>query len=618
MEINSSLPGAHGPEPQPHKKPQRARANSDFQNAQGAEPAATPSSELRELAAKGESREGRKRTLFRSRKRDSQASQSTSGSPSAPQGKEIVRAVEGAVLDNTQPNPVEALNLSLQEVNDAVGFLRRALPPALAEKFDVGKFDTVEQFIAGNDKLLQAFRESGLLEALMAPEKMDLDKPAADTPESEHHTLIRRLAASPHFQSIALAVLATVIKTTAWYGQTAVSDNATLKFIGAAALDNRAGRAVLATAVKIVGSWLIALAEYVPFTAATTIADKNGIKLAKFRGILQPIDLITFLAFVRFVDNQQLLPQQLGGLGVVVAGSALANMPEKDMLALERLRHDMEKKNTKMSKALGSLRAHTPILKNKDPRDSHIELKVRATEARALAKHLSDDVAPQLRSLQAELQTAIGQVQPALADGVEAEPTEQEAVLAKQSRRIGKMLEAIPKMVKELESLAGDAGEHSEQKSNRLKKLFNRGWWIAEGAVAVSSSIFLLKHDPMAAALTLSAGATGVKTLAWFKHTTKTDEELLPDMLTPKSPKLLGLAQKAARIGYSWGWAFFEYVQLTIANRVADVVPVRGAIEVMDLVWMATFMYMVKGDKLKWQQAAGLAAAAAGVGIANL
>ncbi|MBU6487687.1 MAG: DMT family protein, partial [Burkholderiales bacterium] len=160
--------------------------------------------------------------------------------------------------------------------------------------------------------------------------------------------------------------------------------------------------------------------------------------------------------------------------------------------------------------------------------------------------------------------------------------------------------------------------EHSEQKSNRLKKLFNRGWWIAEGAVAVSSSIFLMKHDPMAAALTLSAGATGVKTLAWFKHTTKTDEELLPDMLTPKNPKLLGLAQKAARIGYSWGWAFFEYVQLTIANRVADVVPVRGAIEVMDLVWMATFMYMVKGDKLKWQQAAGLAAAAAGVGIANL
>lgn len=547
-----------------------------------------------------------------------QAPESAGGSPNTPGKKEIVRAVAGAVPEKARPNPVEELNLSLQQFNDALAYLQRSLPPGLAEKFDFGTFQTVEQFVARNDDLLKAFQDAGLLAALMAPEGSEPAEPAADAQESEQHSMLRRLAASPHFQSIAFAVLATVIKTTAWYGQTAVSDNATLGLVGAAALQNPAARTVLATAVKIVGSWLIALAEYVPFTAATNIADKNGIKLAKFRGILQPIDLGTFLAFVALVDNEPLKPQHFAGFGTVVVGSALANLPESDLPPLTRMLRDAEKADSKISKALASVREHTPILKNKDPRNSHIELKVRKTEALALAAHLRSDVATQLRSLQADLRSATTSRELAVADGADNEPTELEAALAKQLRRVDKMLAAIPKMSAELESLAGEAGEHSEQKANRLKKLFNRGWWIAEGALAVVSSIFLLKDDPMAAALTLSAGATGVKTLAWFKHTTKTDEELLPDMLTPSNPKLLGAAHKAARVAYSWGWAFFEYIQLTIANRVADVVPVRGAIEIMDLLWMATFMYMVKGDKLKWPQVAGLALASAGVGIADM
>lgn len=121
----------------------------------------------------------------------------------------------------------------------------------------------------------------------------------------------------------------------------------------------------------------------------------------------------------------------------------------------------------------------------------------------------------------------------------------------------------------------------------------------------------------MAAALSLSAGATGIKTLAWFKHTTKKDEELLPEKLTPKNPERLDLAYKIARVLYSWRYAFFEYIELTIADGEADVVPVRGAIEGTDAVWTMAFLSMVKGAEVKLKQLSGLLLAAFGIWIAT-
>jgi len=91
----------------------------------------------------------------------------------------------------------------------------------------------------------------------------------------------------------------------------------------------------------------------------------------------------------------------------------------------------------------------------------------------------------------------------------------------------------------------------------------------------------------------------------------------LPEKLTPTDPKRLELAYKIARVLYSWRYAFFEYIELTIANGEADVVPVRGAIEGTDAVWTMAFLSMVKGAEVKLKQLSGLLLAAFGIWIAT-
>jgi uncharacterized protein (DUF486 family) len=532
--------------------------------------------------------------------------------------KEIVRAVDGAISEQVQPNPVEALNASLPQIEVALSQLLRSLPPEFAEMLDFGAIETMEDFLAGSDKLLETLEQAGLLEALVEAMGPEGAEPAqANAEESEQRGRLRRAIASPYVPVISLAIVATLLKTAAWYGLPSVSDDTVLASIGLGALTHPALRKVAATAAKIVGSWLIALTEYIPFTTATSIADKNDIHLAKFRGILQPIDLGAFLGAAAMLDHEKIVLHHYIGFAIVIVGSALANWPDNELPPLERMLRDAAKPDAAMSKALASIREHTPVLKNKDPRESRGQLRARQSEALALAQYLNEDVTAQLESLKTSLQRALASRELAVADGADSEPTGLEPELGKQLRKVEKMLAAAPRLSEQLEDLARVAGEQSEQKAKRMKTVFTRAWWIAEAAAATAAIVFMAKDDPMAAALSLSAGATGIKTLAWFKHTTKKDEELLPKKLTPKNPERLDLAYKMARVLYSWRYAFFEYVELTIANSEADVVPVRGAIEGTDAVWTMAFLSMVKGAEVKLKQLSGLLLAAFGIWIAT-
>lgn len=614
----SAAGGADGPQ---NRVPPPPKEHPD--NGDKAQPAARGraqgSSELQGLPEENSRGEARRRwrSLFRTPAREMPSPESASQDTDALK-KKIVRAVDGAISEQAQPNPLEALNASLPQIDVALSQLLRSLPPEFAETFDVGAIETMDDFLAGSDKLLEALEQAGVLDALMeamGPEHAQ--SPQANGEESEQRSRLRRAIASPYVPVISLAIVATLLKTAAWYGLPSISDDTVLASIGLGALAHPALRKVVATAAKIVGSWLIALTEYIPFTTATSIADKNDINLAKFRGILQPIDLGAFLGAAAVLDHEKIGPHHYIGFAIVIAGSTLANWPDNELPPLERMLRDAAKPDSAMSNALASIREHTPILKNKDPRESRSQLRTRQSEALALAQYLNEDVTAQLKSLESSLQRALASRELAVADGADSEPTELEAELGKQLRKVEKMLAAAPRLSEQLEDLAREAGEQSEQKAKRMKTIFTRAWWIAQGAAATGAVVFMLKDDPMAAALSLSAGATGIKTLAWFKHTTKKDEELLPEKLTPTDPKRLELAYKIARVLYSWRYAFFEYIELTIANGEADVVPVRGAIEGTDAVWTMAFLSMVKGAEVKLKQLSGLLLAAFGIWIAT-
>lgn len=618
----SAADGANGPpDPKPLPPITHSRAGDDAPPAPRRQ--ARASHELGGLTRRGaDDGTHQRRRLFRIRSAESQdaSREFEGGDPGAPRN-EIVRAVDGAVAELAATGAVAELGGSLAQIEVALAQLRNSLPPGLAEMFDSGALETMGDLLAESDKLLEAIQRAGLLdelEELMAAVAVEQIAPAHEgAEESEQRSLLRRAWASPLVRVIALAVVATGLKTAAWYGLPSVSDDAVLASIGFGALAHPVLRKVVATTAKILGSWLIALTEYIPFTAATTIADKNDIHLAKFRGILQPIDLGAFLGAAALLDNEKIQTHHLVGFTIVIIGSALANWPDKELPALERMLRDAAKPDSAMSKGLASLREHTPVLKNKDPRESRSQLRAREAEALALAEYLEADVTTQLESLKTALQGALASCEQAVTAGADSEQTKQEAALAGQLRKVENMLAAAPRLSAQLEELAGAAGEQSEQKAKRMKTLFNRAWWIAQGAAATAAVVFMVKDDPMAAAVSLSAGATGIKTLAWYKHTTKKDEELLPAKLTPKDPERLDLAYKIARVFYSWRIAFFEYIELTIANGEADVVPVRGAIEGADALWTTAFLSMVKGTEVQLKQLSGLLLSAFGIWIAT-
>lgn len=608
--------GSHSGEIPPHSVPPRPNRHSGADDR--ALPAARPhppSPELRGLAKQNEDGETRRRRLplFRSRTRQTSSPEFPNQSPGT-EKKEIVRATDSALSGPAQPHPVEALTVSLAQIDVALGYLKRSLPPGLADIVDFDDMEAIEDFLAGCAKLIKALEDTGVMEELMAAVASELTGPEgelanADTEESEQRSLLRRLLASPYPRIIALIAIATVLKTAAWYGLPSVSDDTVLASLGLGTLAHPVLRKVAATTAKIFGSWLIALTEYVPFTAATTIADKNDIHLARLRGILQPIDLGAFLGAAALLDHERIETHHLLGFTIAIIGSAFASWPDNELPVFERMLHDATKPDSAVSKTLASLREYTPVLKNRDPRESRGQLRTRKEEALALAKYLDADVTGQLESLKSALQSALASREQAVAACADSEPTEQEAAFIGQLRRVENTLVAARRLSDQLEELAAAAGEQSEQKAKRMKTLFNRAWWIAQGAAATGAVVFMLKEDPLATAVSLSVGATGIKTLAWFKHTTKEEQGLSPEKLTPKD--------LIARVLYSWRIAFFEYIELTIANSEADVVPVRGAIEAADAVWTTAFLSMVKGSEVKLRQLSGLLLAAFGIWIAT-
>ncbi|CAN7579600.1 DMT family protein [Trinickia sp. LjRoot230] len=511
------------------------------------------------------------------------------------------------------------LSQSLDQLNQCVRFLQQELPPDIAAKLNLTTFASADEFAANADELLNVIRSFVVLgPAANDPTTTNINAHAlADIDESERHRLMMRMIRSPKFQAIALTFIATFLKTAAWYGQTlpVFTDDNVLAFFGAAGLTGSAARTAVATMLKALSSWTVpALLEYIAVTSANNIADKSG-DLSKVRAIGQTMDLAWFTVFLEFLKHEPLEAQNFAGLAVVVGGAIVANKPDSKLPRIDQILHELEPRDSKLSRMLAAVRNVTPGLKNADPRTSHIALREREKDARALVEHLNGEVCTQLQSLRDGIQGILSAPE-ALPPDVDV------AELKRQLRRCDKLLKAIPKMSEQLGEVASDAENASAAKSEKMKKRFNTILWSTEALMAAATAI-ALKVDPAVSLVPVMIAATGLKNIAWYKHTTKTADEMRPKWLSFKQPKLQKIVDATSRVVFSWKWAFFEYVYLAIADRVAqdnhiNLMTVRGPIEFVDLAWMATFMYMVKDQKLKWPQVTGLAMAGAGILIANL
>jgi hypothetical protein len=118
---------------------------------------------------------------------------------------------------------------------------------------------------------------------------------------------------------------------------------------------------------------------------------------------------------------------------------------------------------------------------------------------------------------------------------------------------------------------SNDSGSRSSTATCSITtRIFFGGWLLGQVTFYILAVFMFLERRRLIAVLSLSAAATGVKTIAWYMHTVLGDHQLLPASLTPKSPRTKQFAFAAVKVIMSWFIALGEYVPLTLANRTAD------------------------------------------------
>lgn len=547
------------------------------------------------------------------------ASRATAGSGSADR---IEAVVESATLPST----------SLQEFQESLRQLALHLPDQAAQLTTyAAEIQNVHDFVARSPELLSALQVAFNSEP--APVNVD------DTAEGSRHgggarsnvrdaaaalgVGAKNIATSPMTWAIGLSCLSTALKTAAWYGHTIIPDNRLL------APGHAPHRDVALTAIKTALSWGIALAEYIPLTMANRVADKAGISLTSLRGVIEAMDLGWFVGFLKVVKHEPLNWHHYLGLVMAGAGCTIMNKPSSFLPGIdEGIARTQARAGNAIRRIGGRLRGAGDLERNDESR-SPAQVGNRQADVQALLERLGP-IQTQLQTVRDVIRAMLPaqstehfdrHVGQRLSDMPQSEAGTAE-VLAAHLARIDDLISESPQTSAVLRTVRDSLNELSTQAPDTLKKIFAGGWLVGEAVFAGVAAV-LLKYDrPMGAALTLSAGATGVKTVAWYAHTVVPDDKLLPTALTPAGPLQRELAHTAVKIAMSWAIAMFEYIPLTLAHRTADqhdinLAKVRGAIAAMDLVWLAAFMLMVKGEKLEWQHFLGLTLAGAGVAVAN-
>jgi uncharacterized protein (DUF486 family) len=486
-----------------------------------------------------------------------------------------------------------ALSGSLQKFRHAFRQLKKQLPPAQRQRLEalLEGMENAGDFVAHSPQLLDALQGTDLPQHT-APSTASIWEQAASTTKAT----TRNIVAAPHTQLLALSFVSTGLKTAAWYAQTVIPDGKLLA--------HPAQKNAQLTAIKTAISWAIALAEYIPITLANRRADHAGIHLAGFRGVIEAMDLGWFLGFLKLVKHAPLRWPHYLGLGITGAGCAVMNQP---------------------SAAGCSPNAHEADLEGHPVTAS--QLRTCQSDVAGLLGQLNGPVCAELALLQADLQTLCGRALPPLdSQPVQLDsalPTDQtQDMLSPYLKRLDHLLLAVPHISDALIELRANLQQLAQEAPQALQKVFAGGFLVGEIIFGITGAVLLAQHKTLPAALALSAAATGVKTVAWYAHTVVSDDKLLPEAWTPSEPKSREWVYSAVKVAMSWGIALFEYIPLTMAHRSADqehlnLSKIRGVIEAMDLVWMALFMRMVKGDKLQRQHIAGLVLAGVGVAVAN-
>jgi hypothetical protein len=117
---------------------------------------------------------------------------------------------------------------------------------------------------------------------------------------------------------------------------------------------------------------------------------------------------------------------------------------------------------------------------------------------------------------------------------------------------------------------SNDTDDKNSPTCSIATRVFFGGWFLGQTTFYILAVFMFLERRRLIAVLSLSAAATGVKTIAWYMHTVLGDHQLLPPSLIPHSPKARQFAFATVKVVMSWFIALGEYVPLTLANRTAD------------------------------------------------
>lgn len=420
-----------------------------------------------------------------------------------------------------------------------------------------------------------------------------------------------QLAANPWIRFTLLAGAGTVLKTFAWFGGTLIPDS---KLGG----PNTSERTL--TEIHSLIGWLGALTEYPFMVGAGRVAEKAGIQQTDARPIIELEDLLAFLGFEAFVKKQSLSATQIAGAGASTLGVVSMNPPAMVTKALGRAARALHLPGSRNTAS-----AQRPL--------NAREIASKSAEMQEMVKRIDGPVRQKIEQLQNGLQQVLnGNIDVDL-DHVPPTTRPSARLLA-----AGRSLEDLRPALASAQALATTARELSDAMhvgqagmggllSGTTHWSRNQQKYLYLGMAAVIQTGALVGafklDDPKAKAALFSLVATGLKTFAWYLHTLIPDEKLLSARISPERARLRGTAQLAEKIGLSWLIAGTEYHALIPAIRTTDqnginLASIRGAIAFADLLWLAAFMKMFKGEKLGMRHAVALAWAGLGVTLANL
>lgn len=534
-----------------------------------------------------------------------------------------------AAIGPTQQVRADAATLQrvFKEFHRDMDHLLMQMPPHVAApiRLQMERLNGLEDLAGDHPPLL-----ASLDEALAALQVADSSAPHGNTAEElPTPSLMQRwgkrskqVASNAWTQALLLSAVATCAKTAAWYAHTVIPNSA---------ISSPTTPPLVTEQRKVGISWGVALLEYPFVILGSRVAEKAGISLTKLRSPIELMDLGCFVAFLKGIKREDTDWRHYSGIAVSALGCAVMNMPEGWGTAATR---GAKRPFQRIAQALrpGTTRdLERNALATTQPSARSLVQQTQAMER--LIEQMDGPVKSEIEKLQFGLQQ--------VANGnfvMELNPPSVHMASSLRATAAAGALERLQPALASMQAVAQTASElsqalqqgHGEMRdlvagTTHLSRNAQKYLFLCMAAVIHTGCLVgaFSIDSPRAKAALFSVIAAGIKTLAWYGHTAIPDNKMLSSRISPDRPRLRGLAQAAENIGLGWGIAHLEYQPLVKANSLASehgdsLSAVRGAIVAADLLWMAAFMKLVKGEKLGLQHGMGLALAGLGVALANL